>query len=88
MAITKTTKLNRVHIIPPADATAASNTNNGNYTIEVLSTITIDDESDLQLPIETLKSYMIYRYVADGGSATDISGEDSLVQSIAGTIWT
>ena len=88
MAITKTTTITRIHVIPAADPTAASNTNNGNYTIEVLSTITLDDESDSELPITTLKNHMIYRYVSDGGSATDISAEDSLVQSIAGAIWT
>tara|TARA_R100000951_G_C2629969_1_gene177312 strand:+ start:653 stop:919 length:267 start_codon:yes stop_codon:yes gene_type:complete len=88
MAITKTTTIYRIIIDKAIDATAASNTNDGNTSIQVLSQITLDDTSDAELPVTTIKKHNIYRYVEDGGSATNISAEDSLVQSIAGAIWT
>ena len=39
------------------------------------------------LPFIKSQTRTIYRYVADGGAATDISSEDALVQTIAGAIW-
>ena len=48
----------------------------------------LDDSSDSELPIVQTKSHMVYRYISDSGSATDVSAENPLVQSIAGSIWT
>lgn len=87
MAITKTSTLLEVHILPAADASAANTTNNGNPTIKVITEVTLDDANDDQLPMVNVVEHNIVRYVSDGGSATDVSSEDSLVQSIAGAIW-
>ena len=91
MAITKTSKIKRIHIYPAEDDTAGNEMNSAHPSIEITSEITVDDEgnsSDYELPIKVGNSHRIYRYVFDGGHATDISNLDSLVQSIAGAIWT
>ncbi len=87
MAITKTTVLFFAAVYPKKDSSAASTTNAGNPGIHVVETITLDDSGDDQLPITTTKERNIWRYVEDGGSATDVSSEDALIQSIAGAIW-
>ena len=87
MAITKTTQLVFASVYPKSDSSAASTTNAGNPGIHIREIITLDDANDDQLPLESKSNRSIYRYVSDGGSATDVSSEDSLVQSIAGAIW-
>lgn len=87
MAITKTTTLIRAEVYPTPEPSAAITTNAGNPCICVLEKIELDDPSDNQLPIISQKSRTILRYVEDGGAATNVSSEDSLVQSIAGAIW-
>jgi hypothetical protein len=87
MAITKTTQLQFAAVYPKTDSSAASTTNAGNPGIHVVERITLDDSSDDQLPITTQAERNIWRYVSDGGSATDVSSEDALIQSIAGAIW-
>ena len=84
MAITKTTSISNI-VVVPKDASAASSTNAGNPMITVWSII--DDDSDNELPMSRKTAKYIYRYVEDGGSATDVSSEDALVQSIAAAIW-
>ena len=69
------------------DSTAADTTNDGNPVIRVVTEISVDDSADDQLPIVNVLEHYIVRYVEDGGAATDVSSEDSLVQSIAGAIW-
>ena len=87
MAITKTIELRKVNVFPKKDSSAPLTTNNGNPTIVVAEKITLDDTEDDDLPVIHSQTRTIYRYVADGGAATDISSEDSLVQTIAGAIW-
>ena len=87
MAITKTTQLVFAAVYPKTDSSAASTTNAGNPGIHVVENITLDDSSDDQLPITTTKERSIFRYVEDGGSATNVSSEDALIQTIAGAIW-
>ena len=87
MAITKTTTIKEILVLPANDSSAASTTNAGNPSITVYSEIVVDDASDNELPMVKPKSVDIYRYVSDGGDATDVSSEDALVQSIAGAIW-
>ena len=86
MAITKTTSISNI-VVVPKDASAASSTNAGNPRITVWSIIVVDDDSDNELPMSNQMTKHIYRYVEDGGSATDVSAEDALVQSIAAAIW-
>tara|TARA_Y100001972_G_C7614409_1_gene308095 strand:- start:306 stop:572 length:267 start_codon:yes stop_codon:yes gene_type:complete len=88
MAITKTSKMLCATVYPAADNTAGNEMNIAHPTIEVTYEITLDDSSDSELPIVQTKSHMVYRYISDSGSATDVSAENPLVQSIAGSIWT
>ena len=87
MAITKTITLKEVVVFPTEDSSAASTTNAGNPSISITELIVLDDANDDQLPLESKSNRSIYRYVTDGGAATDVSSEDSLIQSIAGAIW-
>ena len=87
MAITKTTTLKEVVVFPMEDSSAASTTNAGNPSISITELIVLDDVSDDQLPLESKANRRIYRYVTEGGAATDVSSEDALIQSIAGAIW-
>ena len=87
MAITKTTKVDRVTVIPKADSSAAANTNEGNPSILISIIHTLDDSEDSDLPVDSYHEKHIYRYVVNEGAATDISGEDALVQAIAGGVW-
>ena len=87
MAITKTTTLKEVVVFPMEDSSAASTTNAGNPSISITELIVLDDANDDQLPLESKSNRSIYRYVSDGGSATDVSSEDALVQTVAGCIW-
>ena len=48
---------------------------------------TLDDSTDADLPVTATRVKHLYKYVEDGGSATDYSGEDALVQTVCGAIW-
>mgnify|MGYP005696007211 CR=1 FL=1 len=87
MAITKTKTLKKATVYPASDSSAASTTIAGNPVIYVVEEIVLDDSEDDQLPLARNIERDIFRYVEDGGAATDISSEDALVQTIAGAIW-
>jgi hypothetical protein len=87
MAINKTTTLKTVNVYPASDPSAESTTIAGNPSIFVVETVTLDDSEDDQLPFSRIIERDIFRYVEDGGAATDITSEDALVQTIAGAIW-
>ena len=87
MAITKTVRLDKAEVYEAYNSSAASSTNDGNATIIAYETIIVDDSSDDDLPLVQSRNRTIFRYVEDGGAATDISSENALVQTIAGAIW-
>ena len=94
MAITNTRTVQRIETYPKSDSSAASSTNAGNPTLMVVYQHTFDDSSDAELPVTTDKVKHLSRYtitVADDGTessaATDVTGEDQLVQDICGGIW-
>lgn len=87
MAITKTTRVDRIAVYPKFDSSAAADTNEGNPSILVSVIHTLDDSEDSDLPVTSFQEKQILRYVENGGAATDISGEDPLVQAVAGGIW-
>ena len=87
MAITKTKTLKTATVYPASDSSEASTTIAGNPVIFVVETMTLDDSEDDQLPVSRDIERDIFRYVEDGGAATDISSEDTLVKAIAGAIW-
>lgn len=88
MAITKTVAIDYIEVRPAKQPQAEFSTlNSGNPTIHVHETISVDDTEDSDLPMIQMRMKTIYKFVEDGGSATDVSSEDALVTSIAGAIW-
>jgi hypothetical protein len=69
------------------DSTAADDTNAKHPTLMVVYNDLFDDADDEQLPVTATKVLHFSKYVEDGGAATDMSGEDALVQTIATAIW-
>jgi|TARA_B110000902_G_scaffold195324_1_gene221426 hypothetical protein len=85
MAITKTSELSEIMVRPAVDSTAADTANAKYPTINVWYFDTFTDSGVASNPIN--RSAEINKYVEDGGADSDVSGEDSLVQSIATAIW-
>jgi len=88
MAITKTTSILSIYVSPAEDTSAADSANAKYPTIEVNYQELFDDPDDSLLPVTTNRYVYLSRYVEDGGSATDYSGEEALVRTIAAAIWT
>ena len=85
MAITNVRTVQRVEV-QPSDTDPS---------LMVVYVHTFDDSTDDQLPIATERTVWLNRYtvtVAEDGTetsaATDISGEDAMVQAICGAVWT
>ena len=94
MAITKTTTVQRCEVYPQSDADSADTLNSGNPTVMVVYEDAMDDPDDNDLPVVATRVKHLSRYtitVADDGTessaATDVTGEDQLVQDICGAIW-
>ena len=87
MAITKTTTVQRIEIYPPADNSADDTANAKHETLMVVYQDTIDDPADDDLPVTADRPKHLSKYQADGGNATDYSGEDALVQTVCAAIW-
>jgi hypothetical protein len=84
MAITKTTTVHRIEVIPGADDPA----------LVVSYTDFIDDPDDDQLPLRATRTIHLERIthsVDEDGNATstptDLSKHDPLVQTIAAAVW-
>ena len=89
MAITKTTSVQRVEVYPQSDADAADTLNSGNATLMVVYEDSMDDPNDSDLPVVATRVKHLHRYSdEDNATATDVTGEDQLVQDICGAIWT
>ena len=85
MAITKATVLSEVVVTPAIDSSAEDTANDKHPVIRAsyFDTYTEDDVvGDARHREVTLK-----KFVEDGGAATDVSGEDAFVQTIATAIW-
>ena len=87
MAITKTTKVQRIEIYPPADSSAADSTNAKHETLMVVYEDTLDDSADAELPVTATRVKHLSKYVEDGGAATGYSTEDALVKTVLDAIW-
>ena len=87
MAITKTTKVERIEVYPPADSSAADSANAKHETVMVVYNDTLDDSSDADLPVTATRVKHLQKFVEDGGAATSYSSEDALVQTVCGAIW-
>lgn len=87
MAISKTTTVDRVEVYPAEDSSADTTTRAAHPRAVVFYIDTLDDPDDSELPVTAYREKVLYKFVEDGGSATDTSGEDSLVQTICTAIW-
>lgn len=87
MAITKTTIVGRIEVYPIADSSAADTANAKHESVMVVYEDTLDDSSDADLPVTATRVKHLHKFVEDGGAATDYSGEDALVQTVCGAIW-
>lgn len=94
MAITKTTSVQRVEVYAQADATAADTINAGNATLMVVYEDSMDDPNDDDLPVTATRVKMLHRYTVTTGddgaptsAATDVTGENQMVQDICGALW-
>ena len=86
MAITKTTTIQKIYVIPATDSSADSTTNPAWPTAHVVYLDTLDDSSDDDLPIVHTRGKTFEKFDSEG-NATVYSSEDSLVQDVLGTIW-
>jgi hypothetical protein len=98
MAITKTTRVQRCEVYPKADASAEATTSQAWPTLRVVYEDHLDDNEDADLPVTAtrvkhLEKFTVTLELSEEGestatsTATVISGEDALVQSICGTVW-
>ena len=87
MAITKTTTVQRCEVHPLMDSSAADTANAKFPSVMVVYNHSMDDPEDADLPIIATRVKHLNKFVEDGGSATDVSGEDALVQTVCGAIW-
>ena len=87
MAITKTTKVQRIEVYPPADTSAADTANAKHETVMVVYHDTLDDSGDADLPVVATRVKHLSKFVEDGGAATGYATEDTLVKDICAKIW-
>jgi len=88
MAITNTRAVGRIETYP-------ADTTEGDPRLMVVYEHTFDDSTDDALPVTSTVVKHLQRYTVttdeDGNqasTATDVTGEDQLVQDICGAIWT
>ena len=87
MAITKTTKVERIEVYPLVDSSAADTSNDKYPQVMVVYHDTLDDSGDADLPVTATRVKHLTKFVEDGGAATNYSTEDALVKSICDKIW-
>jgi hypothetical protein len=78
MAISKTRSVSRVEVYPPLDDSQPR--------IMVVYEYSFDDTEDDELPANST-SVKHLEATDSEGNATDVTGEDQLVQDIAGAVW-
>ena len=98
MAITKTTRVQRAEVYSKMDADAETTTSAAWPTVMVVYEDLLDDPEDSELPVRAtrtkhLEKFNVTHSTDDDGNPTEssaatvVSGEDALVQSICGAIW-
>lgn len=88
MAITNTRAVKECVVYPAMDESSGAS-------LMVVYQHTFDDTEDDSLPASSIVTKHLHRYVltVDGegeetSTATDVTGEDQLVQDICGALWT
>tara|TARA_A100000171_G_scaffold40940_1_gene41567 strand:- start:192 stop:464 length:273 start_codon:yes stop_codon:yes gene_type:complete len=89
MAITSSKGVQRLEVYPAADSSADDTANAKHETVMVVYENTLsgtgaDAHLDGQVSTQVVH---LSKYVEDGGAATDVSGEDTLVQTVCNAIW-
>jgi len=87
MAITNVRTVERCEVYPPRDSSADDTANAKHGSVVVVYKHTFDDSEDAALPVSTETVIYLNKFVEDGGAATNVSGEDALVQTVCGAIW-
>ena len=98
MAITKTTQVQRCEVYPKADASAEATVSAAWPTIMVVYEDVLDDTEDADLPVTATRVKHLSKFTITHGTdsdgnptessaATVVTGEDALVQSICGAVW-
>ena len=98
MAITKTTRVQRCEVYPKSDASAEATVSAAWPTIMVVYEDVLDDSDDADLPVTATRVKHLEKFTITHGTdsdgnptqssaATVVTGEDALVQSICGAIW-
>ena len=87
MAITKVTKVQRIEVYPAVDSAAGATIMDAWARMMVVYEDTLDDSADADLPVTATRVKNLTKLVADDGAATDYSGEDALVKSVADKLW-
>ena len=98
MAITKTTKVQRCEVYPKADASAEATVSAAWPTLMVVYEDTLDDAADNDLPVTATRVKHLMKFTLTHGTdsdgnpttssaATDVTGEDALVQTMCTTLW-
>ena len=85
MAITKTSVLSEVVVTPAIDS-SAEDTANDKHPVMVVSYFDTYTEDGV-VGDSRHRQTELKKFVEDGGAATDVSGEDAFVQTIATAIW-
>ena len=89
MAISNTTRVQRIEVYPVQDSSAEDTANAKHETVMVVYENVLagtGGDAHLDGQISTQVKH-ISKFVEDGGDATDVSGEDALVQTVCGAIW-
>ena len=86
MAITKTRSVQRIEVYPGAG--------DDDERVMVFYNIVMDDADDDELPVTTTRLVQLEKTTTDNSDpenivevATDISGEDALVQTVCNAVW-
>ena len=98
MAITKTTRVQRCEVYPKSDASAEATVSAAWPTIMVVYEDVLDDSDDADLPVTATRVKHLEKFTITHGTdsdgnptessaATVVTGEDALVQSICGAVW-
>jgi len=94
MAITKTTLVQRCEVYPKANAEAEATTSQAWPSVMVVYQDLLDDTEDADLPVTATRVKHLEKFILslneDGeatSTATVVTGEDALVQSICGAVW-
>ena len=89
MAISNTKTVQRVEVYPLADSSADATANAKHPTVMVVYNNTLGGTGTDAALDGSVSTQVVHlsKFVEDGGAATDVSGEDALVQTICGAVW-